>query len=130
MSIELKVEKNSQLLYVTYTGNIDLQQLCEDVLQLTQLPNYEMNWNGISDFSKAKILYCKEDMFEFREFVASLPNASTGCWAVIMPDKESYRNTVIWEVLSDGIHESMYVCHHQKEARDWIKLKQGQKESP
>jgi len=124
MSIQVKVEDENKLLYVSYSGQIDLTQLCDDVLALTQMPGYNAEWDGISDFSQAEVLYTKVDMFEFQKFVASLPNPSTGCWAVIMPDKKSYRTTVIWEVLSDGIHDAMYVCYLESEARNWIKLKQ------
>lgn len=123
MSVTLSVEQDSRLLNVKYSGPIDLTQLCTDVAELVSLPDYDPTWDGISDFRDAVVLYTAKDMIEFKSFVESLDNASTGKWAVIMPNIESYAVTTPWEVLSKGIHEKLSVFINEKQAREWLRYR-------
>ncbi len=120
MSIKVTVESENKFLIVRYSGAIDYNQLCEDILTLIQMPEYDKDWDGISDFLNAEILYTKEEMYQFQKFVSGLSNASTGRWAVVMPDIKSYKTTVIWDILSENIHDDMFVCHYESEAREWL----------
>ena len=120
MAISLHVDEEHEVLEVTYTGDIDIQQLCGDVTHLTTLPGYRQTWDGISDFRASKVLYTIDDWETFRDYVAHLENASTGRWAVVLPDSETYATTTMWEVLSEGIHDSLSVCASIEQARDWL----------
>ncbi len=125
MACEYYIDTENGLIRADYSGLIDRQALQECIKKLFNNPAFNSGFDGVSDFRKANLEMNYDELEKFRAWLDQQETNSTGRWAVLVSTDLGYGTIRVWEVLSEGYHESLRVFRKEDEALSWLMEKQN-----
>ncbi len=78
MACEFTIDTINKLIFAKYSGTIDRLYLQDCIEQLFSNPNFNPEFDGISDFRSAKLEMNYEELSQFRHWLNEQENHSIG----------------------------------------------------